>query len=114
MWIQKELKLTNRYDVLFDIEIFDKIKFQEKILSSFDFKEIICNYIDQNDDQLKKNIIQLITEKLILDPKIDYETMSFYASAIFYCIFQLNIKLKFEEFNQYPICNCIKSVRISF
>lgn len=83
-----------KHHILFDIDIYEKIKGNEENISSFDFKPIISYYIEAEGDQISEHILHLISEKISLGT-LESQLIAFYVTCIIYCLWK-NIAISFE------------------
>ena len=86
-----------KFGLLFDVEVYDKIKFQEAEVSNMDFRNIIIGYIEFEGSEISLCILKLITEKIQLDTQITPPQMAFYIICIIYCLWK-DINKKSEPF----------------
>lgn len=86
-------------DILFDMEIFEKIKYQEEIVDMFDFKETIQAFIQSKNHLVSRSILQLVSEKMLVDRKIPIDLFAYYTTVIFYCCWKPILQGEvFEDF----------------
>lgn len=110
--LKQKLEDLMLYGVLFDIEIFDKIKHQEELLTILDFRETICTYLERDSLSSKKAILHLISEKILLDLELKLSTIVFYTAAAFYICWKGSMqKEDFEEFIKPKNLKILEQVR---